>query len=158
MKRFACLLGVLLLFPALALAATADAIVVAPYTAKLTAPFSGTLLPFDAQQGDAVSAGDVLYMVGGQYYVEGQPDSEGKPTYDLVASNKIFRSIDGIHWTALEGENAVPETFTGRTRPCTVVVGDMLWIFGGRGTTNGYYGAPDAADDVIFDTWKKVIK
>ena len=61
MKRFACLLGVLLLFPALALAATADAIVVAPYTAKLTAPFSGTLLPFDAQQGDAVSAGDVLF-------------------------------------------------------------------------------------------------
>ena len=63
MKRFACLLGVLLLFPALALAATADAIVVAPYTAKLTAPFSGTLLPFDAQQGDAVSAGDVLFVL-----------------------------------------------------------------------------------------------
>ncbi|MBR1869701.1 MAG: exo-alpha-sialidase [Bacteroidales bacterium] len=107
---------------------------------------------------NVVSAGDVLYMVGGQYFVEGAPDGEGKPTYTLTASNKVFRSTDGVHWTALEGENAMPETFTGRTRPCTVVVGDMLWIFGGRGTTNGYYGAPDAADDVIFDTWKKVIK
>lgn len=105
-----------------------------------------------------VSAGDVLYMVGGELYGEGAPDEEGNPTEALVVSNKIYRSTDGVNWTALEGENAMPETFVGRSRPCLVVDGDMLWIFGGRGNCSGYYGGPSATDEMIFDTWKKKIK
>ncbi|MBR1408433.1 MAG: efflux RND transporter periplasmic adaptor subunit [Clostridia bacterium] len=63
MKRIACLFPLLLLFPVLALAATADAIVIAPHTVKLTAPFSGTLLPFDVQEGDVVTAGQALFKM-----------------------------------------------------------------------------------------------
>ncbi|MBR0255775.1 MAG: hypothetical protein IJQ69_07655 [Bacteroidales bacterium] len=95
---------------------------------------------------------DVLYMVGGEYFAEGE---EGRT---LKASNKVFRSTDGVHWASLEGEVAMPEFFKGRTRPCLVPVGDMLWIFGGRGITNGYYGGIDIKDEIIFDTWKKKIK
>ena len=46
-----------------ALAATADARIVAPNTEKITAPFAGTLLPFDAAQGDSVSAGETLFTL-----------------------------------------------------------------------------------------------
>ena len=46
-----------------ALAATADAKIVAPNTEKITAPFAGTLLPFDAEQGDSVSAGETLFTL-----------------------------------------------------------------------------------------------
>lgn len=46
-----------------ALAVTANATVVAPVTHKLTAPFAGTLLPFDLMSGDAVSAGDLLFAL-----------------------------------------------------------------------------------------------
>ena len=105
-----------------------------------------------------VSAGDVLYMVGGEVYGEGAPDEEGNPTEALTTSNKIYRSTDGINWTALEGENAMPDNYVGRARPCLVVDGDMLWIFGGRGNCDGFYGAPGATDEMIFDTWKKKIK
>ena len=48
---------------ACALGATANATIVAPNTTKITAPFAGTLLPFDLTQGDAVSAGDVLFAM-----------------------------------------------------------------------------------------------
>ena len=48
---------------AAALGATANATIVAPDTVKVTAPFSGTLLPFDLMQGDAVRAGDVLFAM-----------------------------------------------------------------------------------------------
>jgi hypothetical protein len=102
---------------------------------------------------------DVLYMVGGEYHVPtGEVDDEGNPLYELALSNKIFRSTDGVNWTELTGENAMPDTYVGRSRPCLVVDGDMLWIFGGRGICSGFYGAPDAADEIIFDTWKKKIK
>ena len=46
-----------------AMAATANAAIVAPVTCKLTAPFAGTLLPFDLAQGDAVEAGDLLFAL-----------------------------------------------------------------------------------------------
>ena len=46
-----------------ALGATANASIVAPVTHKLTAPFSGTLLPFDLVIGDVVTAGDVLLQM-----------------------------------------------------------------------------------------------
>lgn len=46
-----------------ALAATANASIVAPVTHKLTAPFSGTLLPFDLVPGDAVEADEVLFAL-----------------------------------------------------------------------------------------------
>ena len=48
---------------ACALAATADAKIVAPNTEKITAPFAGTLLPFDAELGDSVSAGETLFTL-----------------------------------------------------------------------------------------------
>lgn len=44
-----------------ALASTADAVVVAPVTKKITAPYSGTLLPFDFTQGEEVQNGQVLF-------------------------------------------------------------------------------------------------
>ena len=48
---------------ACALGATANASIVAPRTLKVTAPFSGTLLPFDLAQGDAVTAGEALFTM-----------------------------------------------------------------------------------------------
>lgn len=46
---------------ACALGATANATIVAPETAKITAPFSGTLLPFDLTSGEEVAAGQTLF-------------------------------------------------------------------------------------------------
>ena len=67
MKRkllsFAALLLLLTLSAACALGATANAVIVAPETAKITAPFSGTLLPFDLTAGDEVAAGDTLFAM-----------------------------------------------------------------------------------------------
>ena len=48
---FCALLLMLSILTTGALAATANASIVAPATYKLTAPFSGTLLPFDLMQG-----------------------------------------------------------------------------------------------------------
>lgn len=58
---FTAILLTLVLTSALALAATANAAIVAPKTAKVTAPFAGTLRPFDLTAGEAVTAGDVLF-------------------------------------------------------------------------------------------------
>ena len=58
---FAALLLALTLSCALALAATANATVVAPETEKITAPMNGLLLPFDWAAGDLVAAGDTLF-------------------------------------------------------------------------------------------------
>ena len=60
---FAALLLLLTLSAACALGATANAVIVAPETAKITAPFSGTLLPFDLTAGDEVAAGDTLFAM-----------------------------------------------------------------------------------------------
>ena len=60
---FAALLLLLTLSAACALGATANAVIVAPVTAKITAPFSGTLLPFDLTAGDEVAAGDTLFTM-----------------------------------------------------------------------------------------------
>lgn len=57
------ILLILTLTCAAALAATANASIVAPETAKVTAPFSGTLRPFDLSMGEAVSEGEVLFEV-----------------------------------------------------------------------------------------------
>ena len=57
------LLLALTLCAACALAATANATVVAPETVKLTAPFAGTLKAFDLTAGDAVAAGDTLFEI-----------------------------------------------------------------------------------------------
>lgn len=57
----AALLLALILSSSLALAATANASVVAPETIKLTALMNGTLLPFDLTTGDRVAAGDALF-------------------------------------------------------------------------------------------------
>ena len=51
---FAALILCLMLTSACALGATANASIVAPETVKVTAPFAGTLRPFDLTMGDAV--------------------------------------------------------------------------------------------------------
>lgn len=60
-RTSALLLCLLFLFSAAALASTSDATIVAPETLKLTAPCSGTLLPFDWVRGDSVSSEDILF-------------------------------------------------------------------------------------------------
>ncbi|MBQ7486709.1 MAG: efflux RND transporter periplasmic adaptor subunit [Clostridia bacterium] len=63
MKLFTLLTALLLSISlcAGALASTADARIVAPNTAKITAPYAGTLLPFDWQSGDPVTASETLF-------------------------------------------------------------------------------------------------
>jgi len=60
---FTALLLILSLSCAAALGATANASIVAPETMKVTAPFSGTLRPFDLTMGDSVNGGDVLFEI-----------------------------------------------------------------------------------------------
>ena len=60
---FCALLLTLCVLTAGALAATANASIVAPATYKLTAPFAGTLLPFDLTQGDTVEEGEILFAL-----------------------------------------------------------------------------------------------
>ena len=60
---FAALIAALSLTCACALGATANAVIIAPETAKITAPFAGTLLPFDLAAGDTVTAGDTLFQL-----------------------------------------------------------------------------------------------
>ena len=60
---FAALIAAFSLSCACALGATANAAIVAPETAKITAPFAGTLLPFDLAAGDSVTAGDRLFAL-----------------------------------------------------------------------------------------------
>lgn len=63
LSAFTALLLTLTLAAACALGATANASIVAPDTVKITAPFSGTLLPFDLTAGEAVSSGDTLFAL-----------------------------------------------------------------------------------------------
>lgn len=58
---FLALLLTLTLTAACALGATANATIVAPDTVKITAPFSGTLLPFDLTSGEEISQGTLLF-------------------------------------------------------------------------------------------------
>lgn len=62
-KIYAAFLALMLVmsFAASAYAETANAVVIAPETVKVTAPFSGTLLPFDWKMGDRVEAGQTLF-------------------------------------------------------------------------------------------------
>ena len=62
-KAMALLIALSIVMPCAAFAQTAEAIVIAANTVKITAPYSGTLLPFDIAQGDTVSAGDVLFRM-----------------------------------------------------------------------------------------------
>ncbi len=63
MMSAAAAAAALTLTAACALAATADAKIVAPDTEKITAPFAGTLLPFDYETGDSVSANEPLFTL-----------------------------------------------------------------------------------------------
>ena len=60
---FTALLLILALSCAGALAATANASIVAPKSEKIIAPFAGTLRPFDLTAGEAVAANDVLFEI-----------------------------------------------------------------------------------------------
>lgn len=60
---FALALLALTLISANALGTTANASIVCPNPVKITAPFAGTLLPFDLTQGDSVSAGQTLFTL-----------------------------------------------------------------------------------------------
>lgn len=53
----------LTLIAACALGATANAVIVAPETVKITAPFAGTLLPFDLEAGEETAANAVLFEI-----------------------------------------------------------------------------------------------
>ncbi len=72
--------------------------------------------------------GNTAYLFGGCYY-----DEEGA----RVMSNKIYKTTDGIEWTAVEGIN--PQ-YTGTFQP-NVVVDDnnIAWVFGGFKTVSGTY-------------------
>lgn len=72
--------------------------------------------------------GNTAYLFGGCYY-----DEEGA----RVMSNKIYKTTDGIEWTAVEGIN--PQ-YTGTFQP-NVVVDDnnIAWVFGGFKTISGSY-------------------
>ena len=63
MMSVAAFAAALTLTASCALAATADAKIVAPNTEKITAPFAGTLLPFDFETGDSVSANETLFTL-----------------------------------------------------------------------------------------------
>ena len=63
MMSVAAFAAALTLTASCALAATADAKIVAPNTEKITAPFVGTLLPFDYETGDSVSAHETLFTL-----------------------------------------------------------------------------------------------
>ena len=63
MMSVAAFAAALTLTASCALAATADAKIVAPDTEKITAPFAGTLLPFDYETGDSVSANEPLFTL-----------------------------------------------------------------------------------------------
>lgn len=63
MMSVAAFAAALTLTASCALAATADAKIVAPNTEKITAPFAGTLLPFDYGTGDSVSAHETLFTL-----------------------------------------------------------------------------------------------
>ena len=63
MMSVAAFAAALTLTASCALAAPADAKIVAPNTEKLTAPFAGTLLPFDYETGDSVSAHETLFTL-----------------------------------------------------------------------------------------------
>lgn len=70
MKRLLALLLAALMLPAIALAdvdlsgyAVANGVVSAVNYVDVTAPYSGTLLPFDLEAGDAVKAGDPLFSM-----------------------------------------------------------------------------------------------
>ena len=60
---FTALLLALTLVCACALAATANATIVAPDTVKITAPFAGTLKPFDLTATQEVAAGEALFGI-----------------------------------------------------------------------------------------------
>lgn len=60
-KCFALLLALMVFLPAFALADTANGIVKAQNTYDMTAPYSGTLLPFDLSAGDWVEKGAPLF-------------------------------------------------------------------------------------------------
>ena len=60
---FVALILCLTLISACALGATANASIVAPETAKVIAPFAGTLRPFDLTAGESANAGDVLFEI-----------------------------------------------------------------------------------------------
>ena len=63
MMSVAAFAAALTLTASCALAATADAKIVAPNTEKITATFAGTLLPFDYEIGDSVSAHETLFTL-----------------------------------------------------------------------------------------------
>ena len=63
MMSVAAFAAALTLTASCALAATADAKIVAPNTEKIPAPFAGTLLPFDYETGDSVSAHETLFTL-----------------------------------------------------------------------------------------------
>ena len=96
-KFSAILLAALLLLSAAsgALAATANATVVAPETVKMTAPMNGTLLPFDLVSGERVAAGDALFA-----FINGVVEMLARIFLPMLMVLIPSVGMWGIWWTA----------------------------------------------------------
>ena len=55
--------ALVIMLPCAACGQTAEGIVIAPKTEKITAPYSGTLLPTEIRTGDVISAGEMLFTM-----------------------------------------------------------------------------------------------
>ena len=109
MMSAAAAAAALTLTAACALAATADAKIVAPNTEKITAPFAGTLLPFDYETGDSRTAADRTVTVNGRSYTPGlvyrivwADESHTAFTYDNAdGGQRVGRSVSDSEFNAL---------------------------------------------------------
>ena len=96
-----------------------------------------------------VSGNGLLYMIGGEYF-----DESGSKTL----SNVIYSSEDGINWTALSEDKAMPETYQGRQSVSVVVVKGDAYIFGGRKLTTNTYGGKTINEEMLYDVWVRTIR
>lgn len=90
-------------------------------------------------------SGTTAYLFGGEYF-----DAEG----NLTANAKVYKSTDGISWTAIE----VNENYTGRRSPAVVVDdNNIAWVYGRHITKLGSYGYSTKVDEtkqnLMYDVW-----
>ena len=88
---------------------------------------------------------NVAYMIGGEYL-----DESGMH----AVSDKIYRSIDGIHWEAVSS----CAKYVARRCPSVTIFNGYGYIFGGYSTVSGSYGAAGDSDLPLFDTYMFELK
>ena len=91
------------------------------------------------------NAGDVAYLFGGLYY----NDEGGREM-----NNVIYRSTNGVDWTAIEGINPA---YAGTFQPQVVVdANDVAYVFGGFSSVIGSYTPYSLTQDEMdpsFAAW-----